>query len=409
MLTAYTPITNTATNTASISANTTGVANNAAGLVKFQSQIDAIPASQDLTPYALAADLAAAEGQIAASQSGITALTTSLTTRLAGKANQPALDVLALDVASKSTPASVDTKLQAYSTTGAMNSAIASANNAMLERRQHLRPAERGELIVHRPGRQAIQRGRRPESGDSAAALPQQPRTKIANALLTYVQQVALDAALAIRDGRLDAAEAARTRGPHAGGGSNLINGQAWSGQVTWDLLLGTNTIRNLHASAPLSISLHNDGFTLSLASDTYTLKVRPTPCWRPRLRRAGCSRELRYYTQAAADSAIAAAIASALVPYKTAAQRDAAIAAALAAYSTTAEMNAAIAAAVGAIDLSGFYTIAQTDAAIAAAVGAIDLSAYYTSVQTDAAIAAALAPVTPSEPNTPYLRLTLK
>ena len=58
-------------------------------------------------------------------------------------------------------------------------------------------------------------------------------------------------------------------------------------------------------------------------------------------------------------------AIADALLPYGTVAQRDAAIAAALAAY----------------------YTSAQTDAAIAAAI-----APYYTSAQTDAAIASALA-----------------
>ena len=78
VLTAYTPITDTATNTASITANSTGVANNAAGIVDLQNQINAIP-PPDLTPYALAADLAAAEGSIAANQSSVTALNTSLT------------------------------------------------------------------------------------------------------------------------------------------------------------------------------------------------------------------------------------------------------------------------------------------------------------------------------------------
>ena len=92
----------------------------------------ALPAPPDLTPYALAADLATAEGSIAANQSSLTALSASLTTGLAAKANQSALDALQLEVATKSTPASVDTKLQAFSNTAAMNSAIASANNATL-------------------------------------------------------------------------------------------------------------------------------------------------------------------------------------------------------------------------------------------------------------------------------------
>ena len=106
----------------------------------------------------------------------------------------------------------------------------------------------------------------------------------IATALLPYVQQTAVDAALALRDARLDGHDAEilalQSQGPFAtsgdltaletslqsaidailaqltalstGGASNLINAQAWPGNVTWDLLLGTNTMRNMHASAPL-------------------------------------------------------------------------------------------------------------------------------------------------------------
>ena len=139
-----------------------------------------------------------------------------------------------------------------------------------------------------------------------------------------------------------------------------MIHAKAWSGEITWDLLLGTNTVRNLHFNAPLSMSLQNEGCTLSLACDSYSI--------------------------AQADSAIAAA----LVPYETAAQRDAAIAAALTAYGTTTETNAAIAAA-----LVQYYTAAQVDTQIDNAVAGIDLSPYYTSAQTDATITAALAPVT--------------
>ena len=84
---------------------------------------------------------------------------------------------------------------------------------------------------------------------------------------------------------------------------------------------MGTNQIRNLHVSAPLSVSVQNDNFTLSLACDAYSI--------------------------AQADAAIAAAITTALLPYETAAQRDAAIAAALAAFSTTAEVDGLIAAAL--------------------------------------------------------------
>ena len=50
----------------------------------------ALPAAPDLTPYALAADLAAAEGLIATNASGLTAVNTSLTLGLAAKASQSA-------------------------------------------------------------------------------------------------------------------------------------------------------------------------------------------------------------------------------------------------------------------------------------------------------------------------------
>ena len=121
-----------------------------------------------------------------------------------------------------------------------------------------------------------------------------QVASAIASALLPYVQQTGLDAALALRDARLDGHDtdilALQTAGPFAtssdltaaetslqsaidavlaqlaalttGGGSNLIYAQAWSGEITWDLLLGTNTLRNLHFNAPLSVSLQNEGFT---------------------------------------------------------------------------------------------------------------------------------------------------
>ena len=198
----------------------------------------------------------------------------------------------------------------------------------------------------------------RPSTTDLTAAVnlkttPADVDQKIATALLGQVTQAVLDAALGLRDTRLDGHDsdilALQGAGPFAtssnlmaaetslqsaidailaqlaalttGGGSNLINAQAWSGEITCDLLLGTNTLRNLHFNAPLSVSLQNDNFTLSLACDSYSV--------------------------AEADAAVAATIATALAPFETAAQRDAAIATALAAYSTTAQMDAAIAAAI--------------------------------------------------------------
>ena len=222
----------------------------------------------------------------------------------------------------------------------------------------------------------------------------------IATALLPHPTQAILDAALALRDA-LDGHDseilALQSAGPFAsssdltaaetslqsaidailaqlaalttGGGTNLINAQAWPGEITWDWLVGTNQIRNLHATAPLSVSVQNDNFTLSLACDSYTI--------------------------AQADAAIAAAITAALLPYETAAQRDAAIAAALAAFSTTVEVDGLIAAALadysttagvnGLITtaLADYSTTAQVNGLMATAVGGIDLSNYYERAET--------------------------
>ena len=355
VLTAYTPLTDTAANTASIGTNSAAVA-------ALQTQVASIPPPPDLAPYALAADLASAEGLIAANQSSTTTLSSSLTTGLAGKANQSALDALQLDVNSKSTPASMDLKLANHPTNASMNSAITSADNAGLAQvaATYGLKSTQDQLALDVAARQtaadvdqkiATALLDRPTTTDlnSTVALRTTPAdvSQLIATALPFVQQATLDAALAIRDGRLDAAEAAlavlqaagfqsaagvaaalatalagytdtaglnalltvrgaprraRCGDPGArcralcdlsasetslqsaidalnaalaalttGGGTNLANAQAWPGQTTWDLLVGTNTIRNWHFNAPLSVSLENDNFTLSLACDAYT------------------------------------------------------------------------------------------------------------------------------------------
>ena len=86
VLTQYTPLETSTQHTADIGTN-------AAAIAALQGQVAALPAP-DLTPYALASDLAAAEGLIAANASGLTAVNTSLTLGLASKASQSALDAL---------------------------------------------------------------------------------------------------------------------------------------------------------------------------------------------------------------------------------------------------------------------------------------------------------------------------
>ena len=254
---------------------------------------------------------------------------------------------------------------------------------------------------------------------------------RVATALLSYLTQTAYQAGQALQDARSTGTtqrSSPSTAGEISdllqvtlqsaidgilaeiatlGGATNLVN--------TWDLLAGTNTVRNLHATGPLSIQLANDDWTLSFSCDAYTTQQTDdaiaaalsnyfTRAEEVTATIVAAIDESKSYTDTQlADYSTTAqmtqAISDALVPFETAVQRDAAIAAALAAYytsaqtdaalaaglvpySTTAQMNQAIADA-----LLPYGTVAQRDAAIAA------LAAYYTSAQTDAAIAAAIAP----------------
>ena len=219
-----------------------------------------------------------------------------------------------------------------------------------------------------------------------------------------------MDAALALRDVRLDGHDAEilalQNAGPFAtagdlntlqltlqsaidgilaeistlGGATNLVNAPAWLGNVTWDLLAGTNQIRNLHATGPLSIALANDDWTLSFGCDAYTTQQTDD---------AIAAALTDYFTRAEVTVTVVAAIDESkgytdtqLADYSTSAQMTQAITDALVPYGTAAQRDAAIAAA-----LAAYYTSVQTDAAIAAAI-----APYYTSAETDAAIAAAVA-----------------
>ena len=394
VLTQYTPLETTTQNTADIGTN-------AAAIAALQGQVAALPAAPDLTPYALAADLAAAEGSILANASGLVAVNTSLTQGLATKANQSALDALQVEVNGKSTPASVDLKLANHPTTAAMNSSIASANNATLSSvaATYALKTVVDQLAIDLAARQ------------TAADVDQ----RVATALLSYLTQTAYQAGQALQDARLDGHDAEilalQNAGPFAtagdlsnlqvslqsaidgilaeiatlGGATNLVNAPAWVGNVTWDLLAGTNQIRNLHATGPLSIQLANDDWTLSFGCDAYTTQQTDDAI-------AGAL--TNYLTRAEVTVTVVAAIDESkaytdtqLTDYSTTTQMTQAITDALLPFETAVQRDAAIS-----LALQAYYTSAQTDAAIAAGLATIDLTPYYTSARTDAAIAAALA-----------------
>ena len=406
VLTQYTPLETTTQNTADIGTN-------AAAIAALQGQVSGLPAPPDLTPYALAADLAAAEGLIAANASGLTAVNRSLTW-------PPRPTSPPSKWSSAPRPAGVNLKLANHPTIAVMNSSIASTNNATLATvaATYALKSVVDQLAIDVAARQ------------TAADVDQRHGAPV-------LTQMAYQAGQALQDARLHGHDteilALQNAGPFAtagdfsnlqvtlqsaidgilaeiatlGGATNLVNAPAWVGNVTWDLLAGTNQIRNLHATGPLSIALANDDWTLSFGCDAYTTQQTDD---------AIAAALTNYFTRsevvvnvvAAIDESkgytdtqladysttaqMTQAIADALVPYGTVAQRDAAIAAALVDYFDRAEVTISVVAAIdeskGYTDtqLADYSTTAQMTQAIADA-----LVPYYTSTQTDAAIAAAL------------------
>ena len=54
--------------------------------------------------------------------------------------------------------------------------------------------------------------------------------------------------------------------------GSGVVNAPAWAGFTTWELVRGSNVVRNLHLEAPLSAALANGDDTLSITADCYSV-----------------------------------------------------------------------------------------------------------------------------------------
>ena len=161
-----------------------------------------------------------------------------------------------------------------------------------------------------------------------------------------------------------------------------LSNGQSWNGGPTFNLLKGTNVLRNLSVAGALTATFQNLDDTILVESDSYARSET--------------------YTQLETGAAITAAlnalaqvlalIAGELVPYWDQSQVSSFVAGELSNYQTSSQVSSAISSALSSYDNSSqvdskiitalldFYTRAETDQAIADAVTASDLSAYYTS-----------------------------
>ena len=159
------------------------------------------------------------------------------------------------------------------------------------------------------------------------------------NAALSASDQSALDAILA------------ELAAPQLSGSGGVVNAPAWAGFTTWELVRGSNVVRNLHLGAPLSAALANGDDTLSITADCYSTAGTDA---------AITAALLAYYTSVQVDALLG--------DYRTGAAQDAetasAITAALLAYYTSSQVDA----------LLGDYRTAsaqntQTQAAIAGAL----------------------------------------
>ena len=193
--------------------------------------------------------------------------------------------------------------------------------------------------------------------------------------------------------------------------GSGVVNAPAWAGFTTWELLRGSNVVRNLHFVAPLSAALANGDDTLSITADCYSTAGTDAAITAALLAyytsaqvdallgdyRTGTAQDaettsaitaalLAYYTAAQVDALLGdyrtasaqdtqtqAAIAGALLAYRTGPDQDVfttnQITSALVAYRSAADQDTATASSIAAALLS-YYTIAQVDGLLAGKLG---------------------------------------
>ena len=144
--------------------------------------------------------------------------------------------------------------------------------------------------------------------------------------LASYATNAALSASETTLQSALDAilAELAALQLP----GGGVVNAPAWAGFTTWELLRGSNVVRNLHLEAPLSAALANGDDTLSITADCYSVAAADA---------ALAAALLAYYTSSQVDTLLA--------DYRTGTAQDAetagAITAALLAYYTSSQVDA--------------------------------------------------------------------
>ena len=145
-----------------------------------------------------------------------------------------------------------------------------------------------------------------------------------ATLLASYATNAALSASETTLQSALDAilAELAALQLSGSGG---VVNAPAWAGFTTWELVRGSNVVRNLHFVASLSAALANGDDTLSITADCYSTAGTDA---------AITAALLAYYTSSQVDTVLghhsgaayytAAQVDALLGDYRTASAQDA-------------------------------------------------------------------------------------
>ncbi len=180
-----------------------------------------------------------------------------------------------------------------------------------------------------------------------------------------------------------------------------LSNGQNWTGGPTFNLLRGSNVLRNLSVAGALTASFQNLDDTILIESDSYARSETYTQLETGAAITAAI--DALNLSQYRTEAQVLALITGELVPYWDQTEVSTYVAGELANYATSSSVTSAISSALSSYDdssqvdskiitaLLDFYTRAEVDQQITNALGNVDLSNYYTQAETQSYVASEL------------------
>ena len=177
-----------------------------------------------------------------------------------------------------------------------------------------------------------------------------------------------------------------------------LSNGQSWTGGPTFNLLRGSNVLRNLSVAGALTASFQNLDDTILIESDSYARSQTFTQAETGAAITAAI--DALDLSQFQNEAQVLALIAGELVPYWNQTEVSTYVAGELANYATSSSVTSAISSALSSYDNSSqvdskiitalldFYSRSEVDQQITNALGNVDLSNYYTQAETQSYVA---------------------